>query len=202
MIKLYDHPLSGNCHKVRLLLSMLGMSYRSEFVDVPNEAHHVPWFNELNPLLQIPVLDDEGFVICDSQAILTYLAHRYAPEWLGDKPEANGLIAQWLSFAANEIGNSLQPARLYYLLGEEVNIEAVSAKGLCVLKVLDDHLAKHQWLVSERPTIADLACVPYVGLAREGHLPLDDFRHVNAWIGRIAALPGYVSMPGLLAAAE
>ncbi|WP_144107192.1 glutathione S-transferase family protein [Paraburkholderia sp. BCC1886] len=197
MQTLYDHPLSGNCHKVRLLLSMLGLTYRSEFVDVPNEAHHAPWFGRINPLRQIPVLEDEGTLMCDSQAILTYLSHRHAPQWLGDTPETQGYVVQWLSFAANEIGNSLQPARLYYLLGEKVDIEAVSAKGRRVLEVLDAHLADREWLAAARPTIADLACVPYVALAREGHLPLDDYPHVIAWIARIVALPGYISMPGL-----
>ncbi|SMG56031.1 glutathione S-transferase family protein [Paraburkholderia susongensis] len=197
MMTLYDHPLSGNCHKVRLLLSMLGLSYRSEFIDVPNEAHHAPAFGAVNPLRQIPALDDDGHIVCDSQAILTYLAHRFGPQWLGSTAAEYGRVAQWLSFAANEVGNSLQPARLYYLLGEKVDIDAVSAKGLRVLTHLDTSLAKQPWLASDRPTIADLACFPYVGLAREGHLPLDDFSNVTRWIERIVSLPGYVSMPGL-----
>jgi glutathione S-transferase len=197
MMTLYDHPLSGNCHKVRMLLSMLGLPYRSEFVDVPNGAHHAPWFGELNPLRQIPVLDDGGHIVCDSHSILTYLAHTHGPQWLGNTPQTHGRVAQWLSFAANEIGNSLQPARLHYLLGEKVDIEAVSAKGKRVLDVLDAWLAKRAWLAADHPTIADLACMPYVGLSREGHLPLDDYTHVTAWIERIVALPGYVSMKGL-----
>ncbi|MDR5821811.1 glutathione S-transferase family protein [Caballeronia sp. LZ043] len=197
MMTLYDHPLSGNCHKVRMLLAMTGLPYRSEFVDVPNEAHHAPWFGDINPLRQIPALDDDGYLVCDSQSILTYLAHRHAPQWLGDTSRTHARVAQWLSFAANEIGNSLQPARLYYLLGEKVDIEAVSAKGKRVLGVLDAYLAQHAWLAADRPTIADLACMPYVGLSREGRLPLDDYPNATAWIERITALPGYVTMKGL-----
>jgi glutathione S-transferase len=197
MRKLYDHPLSGNCHKVRLLLSMLGLSYRSEFVDVPNGAHHALWFGQLNPLKQIPVLDDAGDIVCDSQAILTYVGHHYGPDWLGRDAREAGAVAQWLSFAANEIGNSLQPARVYYLLGESVDIATAQTRSMRVLNVLETHLATRRWLAAERPTIADLACFPYVGLAREGHLPLDEFSHVQAWIARIVALDGYVSMPGL-----
>lgn len=197
MLTLYDHPLSGNCHKVRLLLSMLRLPYRSVFVDVPNGAHHVPWFEQLNPLLQIPVLDDTGHVVHDSQAILTYLAHGHGPDWVGRDAREAGAVARWLSFAANEIGNSLQPARLYYLLGEAIDISAVQAKGRRVLALLDGHLRERPWLAAARPTIADLACFPYVGLAREGCLPLDEFAHVCAWIARIAALDGYVTMPGL-----
>lgn len=197
MLTLYDHPLSGNCHKVRMLLSMLARPYESVFVDVPNGAHRAEWFEAITPLAQIPALKDADYVIRDSQAILLYLSQRYAPRWAGSDALEAGEIAQWLSFAANEIGNTLQPARVYYLLGEEVDIDLAQRKGLRVLQQLDRHLAARDWLACNRPTIADLACFPYVGLCREGRLPLDDFSHVLAWIDRITALPGYVSMTGL-----
>jgi glutathione S-transferase len=66
-----------------------------------------------------------------------------------------------------------------------------------VLKVLDDHLEKRAWLELDRPTLADIACYPYVGLVHEGKVALDGYPRVMAWIERIKALPGYVSMPGL-----
>lgn len=197
MLVLYDHPRSGNCHKVRLLLSILGLEYRSVFVDVVHGAGREPSFTRLNPLQQIPVLVDGGYTVQDSQAILSYLAHRSATGWAGQTPREIGEIAQWLSFAANEIGNSLQPARLYYLLGEHIDIDAARAKGLRVLGLLDARLAGTPWLACGRPTIADLACFPYVGLAHEGRLPLEDFVHIGQWIQRIAQLDGYVSMQGL-----
>ena len=202
MLTLYDHPLSGNCYKVRLLLSMLGLSYESVLVEVPKGAHREDWFTRLNALQQIPVLADGDYTAQDSQAILLYLARRYAPSWAGDDAFELGAIAQWLSFAANEIGNSLQPARVFYLLHEEVDIGTAQRKGLRVLGLLNTHLAKHDWLACGRATIADLACFPYVALCREGQLPLDDFPNVLSWIARIAALPGYISMPGLPVAKE
>lgn len=201
MLTLYDHPLSGNCHKVRLLLSMLGRPYESVFVDVPNGANRQDWFSSVNALEQIPVLKDADYVVRDSQAILLYLAQRYGPAWAGSNAFEAGEIAQWLSFSANEIGNSLQPARVYYLLGEEIDIDLAQRKGMRVLEQLDRHLESREWLACGRPTIADLACFPYVGLCREGRLPLDDFASVLAWIGRIAALSGYVAMSGLPGAA-
>jgi glutathione S-transferase len=197
MLTLYDHPLSGNCHKVRLFLSILGMGFESVFIDVPKHVNREAAFTAINPLQQIPVLKDDGYTVQDSQAILLYLALRYRPSWAGKDPQEAGSIMQWLSFAANEIGNSLQPARVFYLLGEHVDIDLVRKRSLRVLGLLDAHLAKHEWLSCGRPTIADLVCFPYVGLAREGRLPLDDFSRVLAWIKRVVALEGYVSMPGL-----
>ncbi len=196
-LTLYDHPLSGNCHKVRLFLSAIGMSFESVFIDVPKHVNREAPFTRINPLQQIPALIDDGYNVQDSQAILTYLALRYQPRWFGDDSFESGSIAQWLSFAANEIGNSLQPARVYYLLGEAVDIDAAKARGLRVLQRLDAHLKDREWLACQRPTVADLACFPYVGLCREGRLPLDDFTSVLAWIDRIVGMPWYVSMPGL-----
>lgn len=197
MLTLYDHPLSGNCHKVRLFLSILGLSYKSVFIDVPAGANHESAFVAMNPLRQIPVLSDGDYTVQDSQAILVYLARRYLPEWAGNDAFESGTIMQWLSFAANEIGNSLQPARVFYLLGEEVDIELAQRKGLRALSLLDAHLGRQQWLACGRPTIADIACFPYVALSREGHLPLDEFGNVLTWIASITRLPGYIDMPGL-----
>jgi glutathione S-transferase len=199
MRQLYDHHLSGNGHKVRLLLSMLGLSHEHVFTDVPSGLpQQDPAFAALNPLLQIPVLVDGETVIWDSQAILVYLARRYGPEWFPLDPQSAGLVMQWLSFATNEINNSLQQARLYYLLDEKhIDIKRMTERGLRVLKILDNHLAKRDWLATERATISDIACYPYIALCRQGKLPLDDYSNVTAWMGRIECLPGYLSMPGI-----
>lgn len=197
MLTIYDHPLSGNCHKVRLFLSVLGRGFESFSIDVPNGSNREESFTQVNPLQQIPVLRDDDYTVQDSQAILVYLAQRYRPEWNGNDAFEAGAIAQWLSFAANEIGNSLQPARVFYLLGEDVDIILAQKRGLRVLRILDAHLAQREWLACERPTIADIACFPYVGLCREGRLPLDDFPNVLMWLNRVVGLDGYVSMPGL-----
>jgi glutathione S-transferase len=199
MRTLYDHHLSGNGHKVRMLLSMLGLDHRHIFTDVPSgEPQKDPAFAALNPFLQIPILVDAETVIWDSQAILVYLARRYGPDWFPIDAEPAARVMQWLSVATNEINNSLQQARLVYLLGEHFDIESLTKKGMRVLNVLDSHLADRAWLATDRATIADIACYPYVALSRQGKLPLDDFRNVIAWTRRIEALPGYIPMPGLL----
>jgi glutathione S-transferase len=199
MRTLYDHHLSGNGHKVRMLLSMLGLEHRHVFTDVPSgEPQKDPAFAALNPFLQIPILVDGETVIWDSQAILVYLARRYGPDWFPQEPESAARVMQWLSVATNEINNSLQQARLVYLLGEHYDIDSLTRKGVRVLTVLDGHLASRAWLAAECATIADLACYPYVALSRQGRLPLDSFRNVIAWMNRVEALPGYIPMPGLL----
>ena len=103
MITLYDYELSGNCYKLRLLMSFLGVEWKTVPIDFyPGREHKSEWFLRLNPLGQLPVIDDDGFVLRDAQAILVYLAAKYDPSntWYPrDNPAMLGEISQWLSFA-------------------------------------------------------------------------------------------------------
>lgn len=201
---LYDYVLSGSCYKVRLLLSLLGQDYRAEPVDFyPGRAHKAPEFLALNPLGQIPVLVDGDLVLRDAQAILVYLASRYDPDaaWYPDEPAARGRVAMWLAFAGGEL-MAIAAARLHDLLGAEVRIEEARAAGHRALRVLDDHLTETEiaggrWIAAARPTIADIACFPYVALSHDGGIPLDRYLAVQRWTGRVMALPGFIDMPGV-----
>lgn len=196
-ILIYDHPLSGNCHKIRMFLNMLGLPYRLEFMNVLEHANQADWFGKLNPLRQIPVVVDDGFVVQDSQAILLYFALKDGPEWIEQSPAGMAAIMEWLSFAAKEVSNGPQLARLHYLADEDIDIRRAAAEGARVLAHLEAHLSRHDWLCLNRPTIADIAVFPYVALARQGKLPLDDCPAVLNWIDRFVSLPGYIPMAGL-----
>ncbi len=80
MITLYDMTLSGNCHKVRLLLSLLALPYQTQPVNLVSGEQRSPDYLQRNPCAQVPVLNDNGQIIRDSQAILVYLAKRYGGE--------------------------------------------------------------------------------------------------------------------------
>ena len=84
MITLYDYELSGNCYKLRLLLSFLEDRIQDGSRRVyPGREHKSEWFLRINPLGQLPVIDDDGFMLRDAQAILVYLASRYDPTVVG-----------------------------------------------------------------------------------------------------------------------
>ncbi len=198
MLKLYTHELSGNCYKARLMLSLLGLEYEAVPINVVENEQKPPQFLKLNPLGQVPVLIDGDTVIRDSQAILVYLARCYGGEnWLPLDAESMSKVVQWLSTAANEIQNSLAAARLYFLLNAQVDLKLAQHRAKHVLQVMNEHLQERDWLELARPTIADIACFPYVGLAADGKIPLESYPHVLSWIDRLKKLPGYVGMPGL-----
>lgn len=201
MITLYDVALSGNCQKVRLALSMLGLAHELVPVDFMAGEHKREAFLELNPLGQVPVLVDGDVLLRDSQAILVYLARQYGGDWLPDDAADQGRVAQWLSSTANEIACGPAAARLCCLFEQRDGLAAAQAQANAFLSVLEAHLEGQDWLECGRPTIADLACYPYVALAPEGEIELRPYPAVRAWIGRVEALPGYVAMPGLPKAA-
>ena len=198
-MKLYSHPLSGNTHKVRLLLSALGLSYETIGVDLGAGAHQHPDFLAKNPRGQVPVLEDGDVRLYDAQAILVYLARRYDRDdrWLPREPGTEAAVLQWLSFAANELQNGVHLARFHYLLGAPVPIEHANAIAARSLDLLERHLTKRTYLEHERATLADLACLPLVGLAPGGKVSLAHVPAVRGWIDRMRALPFYVDMPGL-----
>ena len=197
-MKLYNHALSGHCHKVRLLFSLLGRDYETVDIDIPGGEGRSPAYLAINPLGTVPALADGDIRLRDSHAILTYVASRYGDgAWVPKEPAALARVVQWLSFAANELHNGPHLLRLNRLLGAPIDVAAARSTADKALAVLDEHLAGHEWLELGRPTIADLACFPSTALAGDGGLSLEPYTNVRVWIDRIKALPGYVSMPGL-----
>jgi glutathione S-transferase len=200
---LYGFPLSGNTHKVRLLLAALKLRYEERPVDLPTGAHKHPDFLAKSPRGQIPVLVDGDVTLHDGHAILVYLARRYDPTgtWLPEAPADTARVVGWLSFAANELQNGVHAARVHHLLGAPIPLAYAVDIAQRSLAVLDAHLADRTYLELERPTLADLACYPLVGLAADGKIGLADYPNVRRWVARVQALPGYVAMPGLEARA-
>lgn len=207
-MKLYEHPESGNSHKVRLLLSFLKVPYESVEVDLFQEEQHGDAFLKLNPRGEVPVLEDAGVVLRDSMAILVHLARQHDPEarWLPQDPATHGAVMEWLAFAAGWIQYGVFTARAavsFKMMANglphdfPVDPKEGQARGRTSLGIMEKRLAAQAWLAADTPTIADVACFPYVALAPMGDVSLEPFPSVVAWIDAFKQLPGYVSMPGL-----
>ena len=108
-MKLYYLLNSGNAYKVRILLSLLNLSYDKVVVDGKKQEHKSPEFRKLNPRGEVPVLEDDGLVLWDSSACLVYLARKYGGEqWLPGDPGQMAQVMQWVALAGNEIQFGLQ----------------------------------------------------------------------------------------------
>ncbi|HLF96603.1 MAG TPA: glutathione S-transferase family protein [Methylococcaceae bacterium] len=203
MITLYDMPLSGNCHKVRLLLGFLALPYQTRPVDLVGGEQRSPDYLQRNPFGQVPVLDDDGLIIRDSQAILVYLAKRYGGEaWWPDDAFRLAQIAAWLSTAANEIFHGPAMLRVHHKFGRAINTTKAQQTTDKVLGIIESHLGGRDWLANASVSIADIAAYPYLALAPEGGIDIGAYTNIVAWFQRLRALPGYVPMPGMWQAYE
>ena len=194
-IVLHGMPLSGHTHRVALMLNALGLAYR--FEDSPGPVRASPGFLALNPLGQIPVLRDGDLTLADSNAILVYLARRYAPDgpWLPLEPVAAAGVQRWLSIAAGEVMHGPATARMISLFGlpdDPARAARISAR---VLTFMDGHMQARTFLAADHVTIADLACYSYVAHAPDGGVSLEPYPVVRAWLARVEAQPWFQPMP-------
>jgi glutathione S-transferase len=187
-MRLYDYAASGNCFKVRLLLALLGREYERVPVDIFAGDTLTDAFGALNPLRETPVLElDDGRTLTQSNAILWFLGEGTA--WLPEDAFARGEVAMWLSFEQERVMGGIGGPRFRTLTGRPSDPARLES-GRGALAHLDAHLAAHDWLVGESPTIADIGVFAYTSRAPQAGL--EHPPHVSAWLDRVRALPGFV----------
>ena len=200
---LYDYILSASCYKIRLLAALLNVPLTLKAVNFhPEKAHKSPEMLDLNPAGTLPILVDGNLTLTQSAAMMHYMAHKHAPDWLGaDTPQKAAQVEEWLGVAVG-LNASLGMARLHDMLAYPANIVAVRAAGITQLRHLESHLAEARFdnqtfLTGNTPTIADIACFPNVALAPDGGVSLDTYPAIRLWMRAIRALPGFIEMPGI-----
>ncbi|MCY7320403.1 MAG: glutathione S-transferase [Phormidesmis sp. CAN_BIN36] len=194
-IRLYRHSLSGHCHRVELVLSLLDLSFEQIDVDLAAGTHKQPEFLKVNAFGQVPAIDDNGVIVADSHAILVYLATKYAdPSWLPRDPEGAAAVQQWLSVSAGQIAYGAAAARLVTVFGAKLDHDRTKTIAHNLFKLIEAHLENQQFLVGDSPTIADIANYAYIAHAPEGEVSLQPYPKIRAWLARIEQLSGFVPM--------
>lgn len=196
LMKLYHFPLSGHAHRALLFLSLLGVKAEVVDVDLANGEHKKPDFLKLNPFGQVPVLEDDGVAVSDSNAILVYVATKLGrKDWLPEDPVSLAKIQKWLSVAAGEIAYGPAAARLITVFGADFRADEVISRAHHILGLINAELEKDRFITGNRPTIADIALYSYIVSAPEGNVDLAPHPEVRHWLARIEALPGFVPFP-------
>ena len=195
-IKLYRNPKSGHCHRVELMLALLGLPYETIDLDMANGAHKAPDYLKISPFGLVPAIDDGGYTLADSNAILTYLVQTYAKgsHWRPEDPKDAAEVQRWLTVAADNVYAGPCAARLVKVFGTGHDHDAAVAKAHELFKVIEAHLAGRNWLATDAITIADVAGYSYIAHAPEGGVDLAPYPNVRAWLSRIEAQPNFVAM--------
>jgi glutathione S-transferase len=195
-MKLFNVAYSGNSYKVRLLLAQLGIPYEIIEVDILKGESRTAEFLKINPNGRTPVLDDNGFVLAESNAILAYLAKD--TKFLPDDRQQFGLIFQWMGFEQYSHEPFIATSR-FWLQHKPDSLEKTALLaskrdgGWAALDIVEQHLAKNDFFIGDY-SIADIALFAYTHVAEEGGFPLDDFPKIRAWIERVKVQRGFVPM--------
>lgn len=198
MLTLYDDPISGNGYKVRLILALTGRAYDLVEVDILKGETRTPEFLARNPNGRIPTLVfGDGRVLAESNAILLHFAE--GTSYLPEHPFERAQVFQWLFWEQYSHEPNIATSR--FLVRHrartsevEAALAAKHAPGQAALSVMETHLSNQAFFVGEACTIADLALYAYTHVAPDGGFSLGAYPAVRAWLGRVAALPGYVPM--------
>jgi glutathione S-transferase len=195
-IRLYRAAISGHCHRVELCLSMLDLPYELVEIDLVTRGHKTEHFLAMNPFGQVPVMEDGDILLADSNAILVYLAGRYAAEpdnWLPRDPLGAARVQRWLSVAAGPLAFGPAAARVTELFKRPPHPEAIE-RSHALFAVMEQALASTAFLAGDTATLADIANYSYVARAPEGRVSLETYPRLRAWLARIEALPGFLPM--------
>jgi glutathione S-transferase len=191
MLTFFDAPVSANTYKVRLLLKQLAIPHEAVRLDIMGGAVRTAEYRARNPFGRVPFIDDDGFGLAESNAILLYLAR--GTRMLPDDARGQALVTQWMFFEQNQIEISVGIPR--FLKQQGVAAPEVAEhhgdRASAGLKVLERHLATRQWLVGEAYSVADISLYAYTHLAPDSGHDLSKHPAISAWIQRFEAQPGW-----------
>jgi len=190
---LYGIWLSGPTYKAGLAMSLMGQSFAYKHVDLRAGAHKQPEYLAINRFGQVPALVDGDLKLCQSGAILLYLADK-SGKMGGKTAEEKARVREWLFWEFDRLASNIYRPRAikrgFMKADDNVHQMYVNQAG-DALKVLDGALAKSDFLVGSEATIADVAVYGDVAYAEEGAIDLSPYPNVKAWMGRIEKLPGF-----------
>ena len=192
---LYDNPVSGNCYKVRLILSLLDIEFERWQLSVVDHSNRAEVLGALSPSLNVPtVVLEDGRPLAESNAILWYFAD--GTPYLPDDPYERAQVLQWMFFEQYKHEPAIAVVRFWVAISEDLppaaDIEAKRTAGRAALDVMEHHLGDHEYFVGECFTIADVALYAYTHVAPEGGFDLEPYQAVRRWLERVAAQPGVV----------
>jgi glutathione S-transferase len=203
-MRLYFHPRSSNSRRVLLTAHHLGLDLELVALDLSSGEHRTPEILRLNPNGRVPILDDGGFHLWESHAIMQYLADRSPKQDIYPREvSARADVNRWLFWSANHFA----PAAAF-IIRERVSKMILGgtpdpleiARGEALLasaaRVLDSHLAEKQWVAQGRLTLADFALAAPLMHTAAAQLPVAEFEHLQAWFARVRSLDAWTKSGG------
>jgi len=199
-MRLYHHPMSANSRRAVMTALHLEVKVEKVLVDLAKREQRTPEFLRLNPNGHVPVLDDGGFVLWESNAIMQYLADKTPGQTVYPQElQARADVNRWLFWSAHHWAPSIS------ILGWENFVKQLIGQGppdpVMVKRgdglvtelagILDAHLADKSWVAQGKLTLADLAVAAPLMAIVPAKLPVAGYPHLLAWFERVQALDAW-----------
>lgn len=198
MYKVYGDDYSGNCYKVKLLLTQLGLPFVWVAIDILKKESRTSEFLAKNANGKIPLLEIEpGTYLAESNAILYYLSD--GTDFFPRDRLQRARTLQWLFFEQYSHEPNIATSRYiirYLGAPEEYKslLEAKRGPGYAALEVMEQHLTARDFFAGDRYTIADIGLYAYTHVAHEGGFDLANYSAINTWLQRVQAQPNHIAM--------
>ncbi len=198
MLRVYGVSESGNCYKVKLLLTQLGFGFEWVEVDLLDGETRAPAYLAKNPNGRVPLLAlGEDQYLPESNAILYYLAE--GSDFLPDTRFERAQVLQWMFFEQYSHEPYIATSRfIVHFLGQAEQQRAVLEQkrrpGYAALDIMEAHLADKMFFVAEQYSIADVSLYAYTHVAGEGGFDLGSYAAIGAWLERVRAQPNHVTI--------
>ena len=199
-LKAYIHPASPNCVAVLALAGELGIEMRRETVDLFANANLEPQFLAINPNGLVPVLDDDGFRLWETTAILQYLAAtRGNSIWLPRDERARADVTRWQAWGIAHWQPALQAFIFQNLFKRLRGLGAADPKIIDETKpkltkcagILEAVLHDREWLCGEQVSVADLTVGAYLIYSEQADVSLAPYPRLLAWWSRLRQRPAW-----------
>jgi len=188
-IKLYT-AATPNGWKISIALEEMGLPYEVRVIDFATQEQKADWYVKLNPNGRIPTLDDDGFVMFESGAILIYLAEKTG-KFLPRDVHGRSRVLQWLMFQMSGIGPMMGQANVFFrYFPEKIPpvIERYQREVMRLFGVLDRQLASHEYIAGKY-SIADMALWPWVSGYEWSGVSVAEFPSLERWLALVGARP-------------
>ena len=197
MFKLCEYSPSGNCYKVRLLLTQLNIAFDRTEINILEGKSRTPELLVKNPNGRTPVLEiAPGKFLFESNAIMFYLSEE--TEFFPTDKFERAQVMQWLFFEQYSHEPFIATSRFWYLIGKaqeyQEALQQKQAPGYAALGVMEQHLAQNEFFAGDRYTIADIGLFAYTHVAGEGGFDLTRFPAIQTWIDRVKSQPRYIKI--------
>ena len=195
-MKLYGHPYSNAARRVQMLCEELGISYTYETVDLMSGKQNTPEFQKLNPNSKVPAIDDDGFTLWESQAIMRYLCDKHkAQAWYPTEPKARAIVEQWLDWNQTRIGPEAGKLMFnMHFAGDKRNDQSIEDGKKWLLKILpvmNGVLDTRPYLCDGQITLADLAAATNIAYLEACQYDFSPYPAIQRWYHAIKARPSF-----------